>query len=101
MDWWQSFFDSDYLDVWGELFSTEESDAEAERLVELLQLAAGARVLDAPCGYGRLSEPLAARGFDVVGVDQSAELVAHAKTQSNAHCGGLAPPGSGTATGEL
>ena len=35
----------------------------------------GCRVLDAPCGWGRLSRPLAARGAIVLGVDQSETMI--------------------------
>jgi SAM-dependent methyltransferase len=52
---------------------------EAEGLWTVLGLQAGARVLDAPCGYGRLSRALAERGARVVGVDQSAALLAAAE----------------------
>ncbi len=76
--WWQSFFDDDYLHVWGSDRS-ERTARETDGLWALLGLAAGARVLDAPCGYGRLSQPLAARGAVVVGVDQAAPLLAHAE----------------------
>lgn len=38
-------------------------------------------MLDAPCGYGRISHALATRGADVVGVDQSAALLADAATR--------------------
>jgi SAM-dependent methyltransferase len=76
--WWQSFFDEDYLHVWG-ADKSERTAREVDGLWTLLGLAAGARVLDAPSGYGRLSQPLAARGAVVVGVDQSAAMIAHAE----------------------
>src|SRR5579884_3262275 len=75
MGWWQSFFDDDYFHVWAT--TPERDQREADGIWQLLELAPGARVLDAPCGYGRLSRLLAERGADVVGVDQSAALLAH------------------------
>lgn len=78
--WWQSFFDEDYLRVWGGAPDEGERTArEVDGLWTLLGLSPGARVLDAPCGYGRVSQPLAARGAVVVGVDQSAALLAEAE----------------------
>ena len=78
-DWWQNFFDADYLLVWGEALSEDETRTQAEGLWDLLGLREGSRVLDAGCGYGRLSRPLAERGAVVVGVDQSADLLAEAE----------------------
>ncbi len=78
-EWWRSFFDADYLRVWGPAFTVEQSAAQAELIWKLLDLRAGSRVLDAPCGYGRLSRPLAERGAVVAGVDQSADLLAQAE----------------------
>ncbi|MFA9445077.1 class I SAM-dependent methyltransferase [Egicoccus sp. AB-alg6-2] len=40
-------------------------------------LAAGASVLDLGCGVGRLANALAARGHEVVGVDESQGMLAH------------------------
>ena len=40
------------------------------------RLAAGARVLDLGCGAGIAAEAFARRGFDVLGVDASAEAIA-------------------------
>jgi SAM-dependent methyltransferase len=78
-EWWRSFFDGEYLRLWGALATPEQSREQADGLWQVLGLGPGARVLDAPCGYGRLSIPLAERGALVVGVDQSAELLAEAE----------------------
>ena len=43
--------------------------AEVDGVVRLLELEPPAKVLDCPCGYGRHSIELAARGFITVGVD--------------------------------
>ncbi|WP_129838318.1 class I SAM-dependent methyltransferase [Streptomyces sp. RFCAC02] len=38
---------------------------------------AGARLLELGCGVGRITRPLAERGFTVTAVDESAEMLAH------------------------
>jgi SAM-dependent methyltransferase len=43
----------------------------------------GCRVLDAPCGIGRVAIPLARLGFEVTGVDLSSYLVGAAKRKAN------------------
>ncbi len=48
---------------------------EVARLLELLELPSGARVLDCPCGQGRHAHLLAEAGFDVDGLDYSATLL--------------------------
>src|ERR1017187_8665103 len=78
-NWWERFFDEDYLQVWGAFVTAERTEAEAEGLWKLLELRPGSRVLDAPCGYGRLSRLLAERGAALVGVDQSEPLLARAE----------------------
>ncbi len=77
--WWQSFFDETYLELWAHLHSPTQCEAEAAQLMTLLDLQPGDRVLDAPCGYGRISLPLARRGVHVVGVDYSPALLNHAR----------------------
>lgn len=78
-DWWRTFFDADYVRLWGASAPPERSREQADGLWQLLRLSAGARVLDAPCGYGRLSLLLAERGANVLGVDQSEALLAEAE----------------------
>ncbi len=73
--WWKDFFDADYLHLWGGFVPKERTDLEVEGLWQLLDLNEGSRVLDAPCGYGRISRPLAERGACVLGVDQSQVLL--------------------------
>ena len=45
------------------------------------QVAGGARVLDLCCGSGHVTKELAARGYLVTGIDNSAELIALARSE--------------------
>lgn len=78
-DWWQTFFDSDYLRLWEGMQVPDRAEREAAGLWTLLNLREGSSVLDAPCGYGRISLALAKRGATVVGLDFSADLLAEAE----------------------
>ena len=49
------------------------------RLLEVLALPVGSRILDCPCGQGRHAHLLAEAGYDVDGVDYSPHLLRHAK----------------------
>jgi SAM-dependent methyltransferase len=78
-NWCKTFFDSDYVRIWGSRFNPGQTAKQVQGVWELLKLREGSRVLDAPCGYGRLSLPIAMRGANVVGVDQSDELLNEAE----------------------
>jgi ubiquinone/menaquinone biosynthesis C-methylase UbiE len=78
-EWWQSYFDSQYLLEYEPLFSLERDRHEVARLIDLLGLPAGARVLDVPCGQGRHAHLLAEAGYDVDGLDYSRDLLARAR----------------------
>jgi SAM-dependent methyltransferase len=54
---------------------TMGTEQEVDFLVDALGLEPGMRVLDVGCGPGRHSLALARRGYEVVGVDHSAEFV--------------------------
>jgi SAM-dependent methyltransferase len=69
--WWQTFFDADYLRLARGVIHPDRTQREVDGLWKVLGLREGSRVLDAPCGYGRISRPLAERGVFVLGVDQS------------------------------
>jgi cyclopropane fatty-acyl-phospholipid synthase-like methyltransferase len=81
-DWYRTFFEGIVVDVWRAATPAEATVAEADFLERELALEPGARVLDAPCGHGRHSVELAARGYRVVGVDLSAEMLAVARREA-------------------
>ena len=83
MTWWAALYD-DWLAE--QLLVRGESEVQAELafLTERLGLSAGTRALDQCCGIGSLSLPLAARGVEVVGVDQAAGYVARAERDARA-----------------
>ncbi|HVH38659.1 MAG TPA: class I SAM-dependent methyltransferase [Gemmatimonadaceae bacterium] len=78
-NWWSEYFDSGYMLEYEPLFNLVEDRRQVARLVELLELPSGARILDMPCGQGRHAHLLAEAGFDVDGLDLSAHLLAIAK----------------------
>jgi SAM-dependent methyltransferase len=81
-EWWKSFFDEEYLRIAREMFDQEDNNAkQAAELWSMLELSPGCRLLDAPCGWGRLSHPLTVLGATVLGVDQSETLLAMAESQ--------------------
>lgn len=62
-----------FREAWPEISPALESPEDAARAVRWIvgaaRLPAGARVLDAPCGFGRHSVEFARRGYRVTGVD--------------------------------
>lgn len=81
-DWWKDFFSGLVVDFWRGALPPEVTRKEADFLVSGLGLAAGARVLDVPCGHGRLAIELARRGFRIDGVDLSSELLDAARADA-------------------
>ncbi|HYN81072.1 MAG TPA: methyltransferase domain-containing protein [Gemmatimonadaceae bacterium] len=75
-EWWESYFDSQYLKEYEPVFDPVRDRTEARRLIEVLGLPVDSRVLDAPCGQGRHAHLLAEAGFRVDGIDFSRELLA-------------------------
>lgn len=72
--WFAEIFDEDYLRTLPFL-TPQATQSEAEFVVDTMNLAPGAQVLDVGCGYGRHAMELAARGFHVVGLDLSTPLL--------------------------
>lgn len=78
-EWWQTYFDAQYLLEYEPLFRLERDRREVARLMELIGAPSGSRVLDVPCGQGRHAHLLAEAGFNVDGLDYSADLLALAR----------------------
>jgi ubiquinone/menaquinone biosynthesis C-methylase UbiE len=76
--WWRTYFDDRYFEMHDPLFTEERSRREVAGMRELLALPVGARVLDAPCGWGRHSVLLAESGCEVLGADLSYDLLRRA-----------------------
>jgi len=74
-DWWKDFFGGLVVDFWKAAMTPEVTRAEADFLVRTLRLGPGSRVLDVPCGAGRLAIELAERGCCMTGVDISSEFL--------------------------
>jgi SAM-dependent methyltransferase len=74
-EWWESYFDAQYLLEYEPIFSPARDRADVARLIEILGLPAGERLLDVPCGQGRHAHLLAEAGFDVMGLDYSKHLL--------------------------
>jgi cyclopropane fatty-acyl-phospholipid synthase-like methyltransferase len=90
-NWYENFFHGVSLDLWRKAISPEQTRAEADFLIKVLQCDAGFHLLDVPCGNGRLSFDLARRGYRVTGVDISEEFIDEARASIVA-AGSLNPP---------
>ena len=79
--WWATQFDQQYLHEYEPLFDLGQDRREVARLLEVLALPSGARVLDCPCGQGRHAHLLAEAGFNVDALDYSATLLDQARAR--------------------
>jgi SAM-dependent methyltransferase len=78
-DWWRGYFDAHYLLEYEPIFTAERARHDVARVIEVLGLPLGARVLDVPCGQGRHAHLLAGAGYRVDGLDYSRDLLARAQ----------------------
>ena len=83
-EWWHEFFSGSALDFVRQARDAEDTAEEANFVQEALGLPLGASILDVPCGGGRLTLELAARGYRVTGVDFSEPLLRPARAEAKA-----------------
>jgi SAM-dependent methyltransferase len=76
-DWYRTAFAETADMTW-----TDRTEAEVDRALTMLKAEPGGRVLDLACGSGRHSLELKRRGFEVVGVDISPELLEIARQEA-------------------
>lgn len=78
--WFKDWFNSHYYHLLYQHRDMEEANAFIVTLINYLKPVKGSTVLDIACGKGRHSIALAEMGFDVTGIDLSAESITEAKT---------------------
>jgi SAM-dependent methyltransferase len=79
---WDAFFGDFYLRAYGADMRNDDAERQALAAARLARCPDGADVLDAPCGFGRHSIPLARAGYRVVGADRSQTLLDEARRRS-------------------
>src|SRR5437870_547844 len=84
--WWQTFYSGIWIEMLNRGRLPEVTVREATAIAHLLRMRPGMRVLDVPCGNGRLSLALAAHGLIPTAVDQSEELISRGRREM-AVCG--------------
>ena len=81
-EWWESFFSGLWLDAQRQARTPEQNNVEADFVEEVLCAEPASKILDVPCGDGRLSLELASHGHMVTGVDMTDALLQDARKRS-------------------
>ncbi len=78
-EWFRIWFSSPYYDILYYKRDKEEAVALIDKLTACLQIPERSFILDAACGKGRHSIALAAKGFNVTGIDICPSAITEAK----------------------
>src|SRR5215510_8085307 len=78
-EWFTRFFDGDYVAELSDQKPPGQTRREVDFLLRSLRLPRGVRILDVACGYGRHAAELSRRGFHVVGLDLSRQMLDEAR----------------------
>jgi len=79
MSWFESWFDTEWYHELYAHRSHEEADAFVLKLMAHLNLTKGSKLLDIACGKGRHAKSMHELGFEVTGIDLSANSIKEAK----------------------
>lgn len=74
-EWWKKVFKSAYRDIFVPLYSEDRTKSEVDFIIKAAKPRKDTRILDLACGQGRHSLELGKRGYSIVGVDYSRELL--------------------------
>lgn len=80
--WYETFFGGLYAQVLGGENPEGRAAEESRMIKRILRLRKGKRVLDCPCGMGRISFGLAKLGLDVTGADLTALYIRRARKRA-------------------
>jgi SAM-dependent methyltransferase len=87
-DWARGFFTGAGLETVRDPERERTAPLEADWIARVIELRPGDRLLDVPCGNGRIAARLAEAGVRVTGIDRSPVMLREAKRR----CRGLAAP---------
>lgn len=76
-EWFQSWFNSPYYHILYKNRDEKEAEYFLDNLLQELHLQQGNRILDIACGRGRHALYLNRKGFEVTGIDLSAENISY------------------------
>ena len=82
-EWFGEWFDSPYYHILYKHRDYNEAQQFIDKLADFLDISSDHKILDLACGKGRHSIYLNKKGYDVVGVDLSAQNILHAKEFEN------------------
>ena len=80
-----NLFDRDYLRFYAAELNDDTNDDEAQIIADILHLEDGIRILDLPCGHGRIARRLQAMGARVTGIDRCELFIQHAREDAAQH----------------
>lgn len=81
-EWFETFFRGLYKEVLANQFDEATSLRQARLVKRLLKVRKGMRVLDIPCGMGRLTIPMARMGVAMTGVDLTESYIRVARREA-------------------
>jgi SAM-dependent methyltransferase len=80
-DWTRTFFEGPSVELWRRVASPEQNRAEADFILSFAK-EGPQRILDVPCGDGRLAIEVARRGNATTGADISHDFIEYAREQA-------------------
>ena len=80
-DWYKTFFKT-FGVLQPTFYTPEQTKKQADFIFEILNLKRGSKVLDVPCGNGRIAFELAKKGCVVTGIDFNENMIEKAKQAS-------------------
>jgi SAM-dependent methyltransferase len=80
-DWTQTFFEGPSVELWRRVASPEQNRAEADFILSFAE-GTPQKILDVPCGDGRLAIEIAQRGHAVTGADISKDSLEYARARA-------------------
>ena len=83
-EWYETFFDGLYGRVLGSERHEDKARSDTRTIRRVLKLRKGRRVLDCPCGLGRITLQLARKGLDVTGADLTDAYIRRARRRARA-----------------